>query len=113
MRKILVCGGRSYNNWQHVWRICWELAPFHLIEGAASGADQWAFRWAAFYRRPHDRFHAEWGWRGRAAGVIRNGRMLAAKPDLVIAFPGGRGTEDMVARATMMGVPVRRMECVS
>ena len=31
------------------------------------------------------------------------------KPDLVIAFPGGRGTEDMVTRAERAGIPVRRV----
>jgi hypothetical protein len=32
------------------------------------------------------------------------------KPDLVIAFPGGRGTADMVARARKAGVPVEVVE---
>ncbi len=30
-------------------------------------------------------------------------------PDLVIAFPGGKGTADMVARAEKAGVPVQRV----
>jgi hypothetical protein len=32
--------------------------------------------------------------------------MLEWKPDLVIAFPGGRGTADMVKQAKAAGVPV-------
>ena len=28
------------------------------------------------------------------------------KPDAVIAFPGGRGTADMVQRANQAGIPV-------
>lgn len=45
---------------------------------------------------------------GKAAGPIRNQRMLdEGKPDLVVAFPGGRGTADMVRRAKAAGVPVR------
>jgi formate dehydrogenase assembly factor FdhD len=28
------------------------------------------------------------------------------KPDLVVAFPGGRGTADMVRKAQTAGVPV-------
>jgi UDP-N-acetylmuramoylalanine-D-glutamate ligase len=31
------------------------------------------------------------------------------KPDLVVAFPGGRGTADMVAKARAAGVEV--LEC--
>jgi len=32
--------------------------------------------------------------------------MLGHSPDLVLAFPGGRGTADMVSRATKAGVRV-------
>ncbi len=39
--------------------------------------------------------------------MIRNQQMLdEAKPDMVLAFPGGRGTDDMVSRAEKAGVPV-------
>jgi predicted Rossmann-fold nucleotide-binding protein len=37
---------------------------------------------------------------------MRNQKMLdKGKPDLVVAFPGGRGTSDMISRA--IKVPVR------
>jgi hypothetical protein len=29
------------------------------------------------------------------------------RPDLVLAFPGGRGTADLIARAREAGIPVR------
>lgn len=45
-----------------------------------------------------------------AAGPIRNQHMLdIGKPDVVLAFPGGRGTEDMIRRAEKAGVPVKRI----
>ena len=41
------------------------------------------------------------------AGPRRNARMLAeGKPDLVVAFPGGRGTADMVSKARAAKVEV-------
>lgn len=47
---------------------------------------------------------------GKSAGPIRNQTMLDdGKPDLVLAFPGGRGTADMVAKAEKHGIPVRRI----
>jgi hypothetical protein len=50
---------------------------------------------------------ADWNTHGRAAGPIRNQRMLdEVKPELVVAFPGGRGTADMVRRAREAGVNV-------
>ena len=36
--------------------------------------------------------------------------MLAERPVLVIAFPGGRGTADAVAAAERAGVPVHRVQ---
>jgi hypothetical protein len=34
------------------------------------------------------------------------------KPDLVIAFPGGKGTADMVARAAQAGIKVIEVEAL-
>jgi hypothetical protein len=42
---------------------------------------------------------ADWHGHGMAAGPIRNGLMLELKPDVVIAFPGGKGTENMIRQA--------------
>ena len=52
-------------------------------------------------------FPAEWKKHGKAAGPIRNRKMLQdGKPDLVLAFPGGRGTANMVELATDAGIRV-------
>ena len=40
------------------------------------------------------------------AGPRRNRRMLDRRPDLVLAFAGGRGTADMVRQARASGVRV-------
>lgn len=50
---------------------------------------------------------ADWSKYGKAAGPMRNQKMLDEyKPDLVVALPGGRGTADMVSRARVAGVEV-------
>jgi hypothetical protein len=42
----------------------------------------------------------DWKTHGKAGGPIRNQMMLDDyKPQVVIAFPGGSGTADMVRRA--------------
>ena len=52
-------------------------------------------------------FDADWQKYGRAAGPIRNKQMLdEGSPDLVIAFAGGRGTENMVKQSEAKKVPV-------
>lgn len=109
--RVLVCGGRDYKDYATVCRILEDLhknTPITLlIHGSATGADQLASRWAAVYGVPRKPFPANWLKHGKAAGPIRNRQMLEeGKPDLVMAFPGGRGTADMVRQATAAGVKV-------
>lgn len=109
--RVLVCGGRNFRSPAQVSR---ELDRLHaerpitaLMQGGATGADRLAKEWAT--TKPEiKRFMctANWEAHGNAAGPIRNQRMLDWKPDLVVAFPGGRGTADMVARAKAAGVKV-------
>lgn len=102
--RVLVCGGRKYDDREHVSNTLSELyataGPFSvLIHGNARGADQLADDWAAG-RVKTLTFAPQWEARGKAAGPLRNQKMIdEGKPDLVVAFPGNRGTEGMVARA--------------
>ena len=109
--KVLVCGGRNYRNWSAVTECLQRIhavTPIDvLIHGCAKGADTLASRWAYFVGVREHGFHADWERHGRAAGPIRNQAMLdKGKPDLVVAFPGGAGTADMVRRATAAGVRI-------
>jgi hypothetical protein len=108
--KVLVCGGRDFNNAEeiklHLSLLHSERGPFSLvIQGGARGADSLAMNWAQDNNIPHQTFYANWRDNGRAAGALRNQTMLLeGKPDLVVAFPGGRGTADMVYRSLIAGV---------
>ena len=110
--RVLVCGGRDFSD--AITLGSW-LGGIHknsgpitlLIEGGSRGADRMARKFAEWRGIPVRTFRAEWNKHGRAAGMIRNARMLAeGKPDLVVAFPGGRGTADMIKRARAAGVRV-------
>lgn len=110
--RVLICGGRNFNDIDAVYT---ELDRIHcltpitcIIEGGSNGADYLASRWSAARDiRGHARFRADWGLYGKRAGPIRNERMLTeGKPNIVVAFPGGRGTADMVSRAKKAGVEV-------
>lgn len=108
--RVLVCGGRDYYDRAFLWGYLDHLGPPEvsaIISGMATGADTLAARWGKQLGIPVYEFHADWNKHKRAAGPIRNQRMLdEGKPDLVIAFPGGRGTADMVRRARAAGVRV-------
>ena len=99
--KILVCGGRDYDSEIALSKVLDRLNDSEniteLIHGGARGADTLAGQWARDRDIPVTVFHADWKRHGKAAGVIRNQEMLVdGDPDIVLAFPGGRGTEHMV-----------------
>lgn len=115
--RVLVCGGRDYQNERVAFLVLdfvndtWGIR--HVIEGGALGADRFARRWAAQNNVTVSTFEADWSL-GRRAGPIRNQRMLEeGRPMLVVAFPGGNGTADMVRRARANRVPVLEIPALS
>jgi hypothetical protein len=108
VNRVLVCGGRDYLDRDFLFRT---LDTLHattpitgIVHGGAMGADRLAGDWGRANGVPVEVFPAEWVKDGRAAGPMRNAKMLASGPNLVVAFPGGRGTADMVAKAKRAGV---------
>ena len=80
-----------------------------IISGMARGADSAAVDWSVSNWVKLEEYPADWNKYGKRAGYIRNTQMLEeGKPDMVIAFPGGRGTEMMCNLAEKKGVPVYR-----
>ena len=49
----------------------------------------------------------DWRTHGKSAAFVRSREMLASEPDLMIAFPGGSGTEFEVKEAKRLGIPIR------
>lgn len=104
--RVIVCGGRDYKDWATLHRVLDAVWPNEIIEGGAAGADEMARYWAKGHDVMWITVEAEWEIYGRAAGPRRNAAMLILQPDLVIAFPGGRGTDNMIQQALRKGVPV-------
>lgn len=108
---VLVTGGRDYANRSVAHDVLRQLSPRLVIHGGADGADRLAHVWARANRCPQRVFLPAWHTHGRAAGPLRNARMLdhlrsLPGPYLVVAFPGGRGTADMVSRARAQSLRV-------
>ena len=109
--RVIVCGGRDFDDVsavRHALTAAHARRPITLlIEGGQTGADRLAREWAKAEGVPFVTVEAEWQRFGPAAGPIRNSKMLTEqKPDAVIAFPGNKGTRDMVTIARKAGVPV-------
>lgn len=107
--KVLVTGGRDFNNVQCVFRELAQLSPSRVIHGGASGADRLAGLWAEKHNVGVSVYPAKWDEHGKSAGPRRNQEMIdVEKPDVVLAFPGGRGTADCVRRAEAAGIRIVR-----
>ena len=108
VRRVIVCGGRNYRDRNRVAAVLGRLDPGTdiIVHGGAPGADRLAADVAAERGFAVEEHPADWDRHGKAAGPIRNQQMLDAGADLVIAFPGGRGTADMKRRARAAGVAV-------
>lgn len=109
--RLLVCGGRDFSDTTLAYRVLDKLHRERMIgvviEGDARGADRIAGYWARRNRIDNLKFPADWRAHGKAAGPIRNKRMLdEGKPDAVLAFPGGRGTANMIEQARGAGIEV-------
>lgn len=109
--RVLVCGGRQWNDYDTVSATLDEVHSQRkftsLIHGNALGADYLSGVWAKHNSIPVLTFPADWGKYGTKGGPIRNQRMITeGQPDLCVAFPGGRGTNDMVRRCEKNGIEV-------
>jgi hypothetical protein len=127
---VLVCGGRDFHERACIFNT---LDSVHartpitsIIHGNATGADRIGGAWGLNQGIDVKPYSARWTdldapgavIRTRAdgskynqrAGHDRNELMLTeGKPDLVVAFPGCFGTEDMVNQAKRAGVKVLRI----
>lgn len=132
--RVLVCGGRTFGEMPDVSGLTPEQVraverrakeeralvyrtlsalrpkPTLVIEGGADGADRIAERWCHSTGTPFMCFPANWEQWGPAAGPMRNAMMITqGKPELVVAFPGGRGTANMVRKAKSARIRVREV----
>ena len=122
--RVLVCGSRTFSDPLAVYSVLFGLTAtvgddpdFVVIQGGANGADRLAANWADDFGCHSIEVPADWDRHGKAAGPIRNHKMLEHKPDVVWAFVdkplvASRGTNDMVVRARSAGIPTYVVERV-
>lgn len=105
--RVLVCGGRNYTDYETIrteLNKIWDISE--IIHGGARGADSLAGRYAEENSIPCIRVSALWDQYGKSAGYRRNVEMLTYNPDVVLAFPGSKGTAMMIKLAKEANVKV-------
>lgn len=110
--RICICGGRDYFNAAKVNEVldyAYRHKPFTLISGGATGADTLGIQWARLRGVPCEVYPAQWRLYGKRAGPIRNLKMISTGIDVLLAFPGGRGTEHMMLASMKHGIKVIRI----
>jgi predicted Rossmann-fold nucleotide-binding protein len=114
MIRVCICGGRDYTDKSRVYAILNRLltirSDFVIISGGATGADSFAVDWAREKSHEYETYYADWKKHKKAAGPIRNRHMLKLGIDLLIAFPGGTGTADMMKICENSGVRVLKIK---
>ncbi len=112
--KVVVCGSRDWNDIviirDRLVRLQDQFPDATIIEGGCDGADIMARRVSIAIGLDLVEFPANWTKHDKAAGPIRNIKMLDTKPSLVIAFHNdlskSKGTKHIVDEARKRGIEV-------
>lgn len=104
----IIAGSRAITSMQLMEEVAAEC-PWNITRvfcGMASGGDTLGWGWAQRYDVPVDFFPAKWEGEGKAAGPLRNQRMLDAGAEALLALWDGKsaGTRDMIQRADKAGL---------
>lgn len=106
--RAIIAGGRDYTLTESDIKLLNSLINEIgevVTGGCPTGADKDAQTWSLFFGVPYKRFPADWDKHGNKAGPLRNSKMIAyacGMDDMIpmlIAFPGGKGTEDITKKA--------------
>ena len=109
--KVIVCGDRNWKQYKIIHKRLSKLPSNAIIvEGGCSGVDEQARSIALDLGLEVVEFPAAWEKYGKAAGPIRNLKMLNTKPCLIIAFHNdiehSKGTKHIVTEAKRRGIKV-------
>jgi hypothetical protein len=102
--RVLVGGGRHFEDAEKVHRelvrLHWQKPISVLIHGSVTGVGIAAEAWARSSGTPVVRYPPNWKLYGKKAEGLRDAFMIEdSRPDLVLAFPGGRNTADLMQKA--------------
>ena len=100
MRKIIIAGGRDFDDFKSMYiilnKLKWKEDDI-IISGTARGADSLGERYAEIKGLSVKQFPAKWEEYGKKAGFIRNEEMAIYSTGAIIFWDGkSRGTKSMI-----------------
>ncbi len=112
MLRILVCGDRNWTDRECITRELLRYDPTSIIvQGTCRGADKMAAESAQMLGLHCEGYAPDWERYGRAAGPIRNKRMLDTGIHLVLCFHNdignSKGTRNMMNQALARGIEIK------
>jgi len=105
---VAIIGGREFTDFNFVVDELDNIEGIeHIVSGGARGADTMAVNYAKLRHISWHEHKAEWSKYGRAAGPIRN-KKVVDDADTIIAFWNGRsaGTRNAIQQAREQGKKV-------
>lgn len=109
---LAIIGSRNFSDYDFMKQKILSLLEMlpqveRIVSGGAKGADALSERIAQDFHLGHFHIAAEWAKYGRAAGPLRNQKIIL-EADVVAAFPLGesKGTQDGIRRAKAAGKKV-------
>nr|WP_314074728.1 SLOG family protein [uncultured Roseococcus sp.] len=109
--RIIVCGDHRRKNHGAVFEalnlLRRERGVAAVLHGEQPGVAGLAAEWAKQSEIPTELFAAHWQEFQSKAPARRNASMIRyGRPDLLVAFPGGGNTIDLIVRAWRRGLPI-------
>lgn len=112
MFKVIIAGGRDFNNYQKLKDFCSKIlkdkTDIEIVSGKAKGADSLGEKFAKKNNYPIAEFPADWNKFGKKAGFIRN-KDMAEYADALIAFwnKESSGTKHIINIAKQNNLKIR------
>ena len=111
MIKVIIAGGRNFEDFNKLCRVCdvflQDQNKVEIVSGAYKGADLLGERYASERNYSINQFPADWRRYGKSAGLKRNAEM-ANYANILIAFWDGKskGTKHMMDTALEKGLRI-------
>lgn len=102
--RVIIAGSRDIVDAALVWAAVHASGIYPIAEvvsGGARGVDTLGEEWATYHCVPINRLEPDWLLYGKAAGPIRNKKMVANADAAIVIWDGqSRGSADLITQAT-------------